>query len=412
MIGEVIGRWAIEREIATGGFGHVFEARHLDHGGSAALKLLHPRYAASPEMRSRFEREIEALREVAHPNIVQLLDAGITADGAPFLCMERLVGETVAARVERTGPLAFEHVLEICRVVCDALAFTHARGMVHRDINGSNVFLCSAERVVLLDFGIAKRLDAAIPELTASHQTVGTPSWMSPEQIRGQRVDVRSDVYAVGALLFLVLTGRPPFQDSSPETVQYLHLHARRPYASELVAVSSRVDDVLRRAMAIDPRMRFADVIALRDALFVAIRESGQHLTPHARDCAWLLVTVSRQAASPLLDALLTDIEAIMPEAERWLVQRGFRVALDFGSTVVYVASDSDAADVVAKALRAHLDDRPTRQAQVSIGVAVQRGVGMFVGDELHASPLISLEAWPVAPAFDGVIDLGGDCRG
>src|SRR6185312_2510597 len=196
--GQVVGRWAIEGEIATGGFGNVYEARHLDHRGAAAVKLLHPRFAASPEMRARFEREVDALRQLAHPNIVRLLDAGITPEGAPYLCMERLVGETLAARIERTGPLPFDHALAICRIVCDALAFTHARGMVHRDINASNVFLCGdLERVVLLDFGIAKSLDSAMPELTASHETVGTPNWMAPEQIRGQRVNVRSDVYAV-----------------------------------------------------------------------------------------------------------------------------------------------------------------------------------------------------------------------
>ncbi|MEO8551108.1 MAG: serine/threonine-protein kinase, partial [Kofleriaceae bacterium] len=297
----------------------------------------------------------------------------------------------------------------ICRIVCDALAFTHARGMVHRDINASNVFLCGElERVVLLDFGIAKRLDAAVPELTASHESVGTPSWMSPEQIRGQRVDVRSDVYAVGALLFFVLTGRPPFQDPSPATVQYLHLHARRPYASHLIAVSSRVDDVLRRAMAIDPRARFTDMIALRDAFFVAMRASGQHVAPRARDCTWLLVTVSRQPEAPLRVPLLADLEAILPEAERWLVQRGFQVALELGSTVVYAASDAtgDAA-ALARALHAHLEDRPTRHEHVTIGIAVQRGVGVFVGDELHASPLISVDAWPLAATFDGVVDLG-----
>jgi eukaryotic-like serine/threonine-protein kinase len=407
MQGQVVGRWVIEAEIATGGFGNVYGARHLDHRGTAALKLLHPRFAASAEMRIRFEREVEALRQLAHPNIVRLLDAGITPEGVPFLCMERLVGETLAARIERTGPLPFEQVLAICRVVCDALAFTHARGMVHRDINASNVFVCGdLERVVLLDFGIAKRLDSAVPELTASHETVGTPSWMAPEQIRGQRVDVRSDVYAVGALLFLLLTGRPPFHDPSPATVQYLHLHARRPCASELVPVSSRVDDVLRRAMAIEPRARFASVSALRDAFFAAMRAVGQHTPPRARDCAWLLLTVSRSVDAPLRTAILADIETVLPDAERWLAQRSFRVALELGSTVVYVASPPEPVDavVLAHALHAHLDERPTRHDQVSIGIAVQRGAGMFVGDELHASPLVSVDAWPVAVAFDGVV--------
>jgi len=405
----MIGRWAIEGEIATGGFGRVFAARHLDSGDAAALKLLHPRYAASVEMRTRFEREIEMLRQVAHPNIVRLLDAGITTEGAPYLCMERLVGETLAARLERTGPLSFDQALDICSVVCDALAFTHAHGMVHRDINASNVFLCEdGARIVLLDFGIAKRLDAAVPELTSSHETVGTPSWMSPEQIRGQRVDVRSDIYAVGALLFMVLTGRPPFQDPSPATVQYLHLHARRPYASELVAVSSRVDDVLRRAMAIDPRARFADVIALRDAFFAAMRESGQHARPQSHDCAWLLLTVARPREVPLDAALVTDIEAILPSAEQWLAAHELAVALDLGSTVIYVATSTSTIelDALARSLRAHLDDRPTRHPRVAIGIAVQRGVGVFIRGELHASPMLSLSAWPVPPLFDGVIDL------
>jgi serine/threonine protein kinase len=409
VLGQVVGRWVIEGEIATGGFGNIYEARHLDHRGTAAVKVLHPRFAASPEMRGRFEREVDALRQLAHPNIVRLLDAGVTPEGAPFLCMERLVGETLAARIERTGPLPFDQVLAICRVVCDALAFTHARGMVHRDINASNVFVCGdLERIVLLDFGIAKSLDSAMPELTAAHETVGTPNWMAPEQIRGQRVDVRSDVYAVGALLFLVLTGQPPFNDPSPATVQYLHLHARRPCASGLVAVSSRVDDVLRRAMAIDPRARFANVSALRDAFFAAMRALSQQAAPRTRDCAWLLVTVSRAPASPLRITVLADIEAVLPDAERWLAQRSFRVALELGSTVVYVANPADDIDIVAiaHALRAHLDERPTRNAEVSIGIAVQRGAGLFVADELHGSPLTSIDAWPVPATFDDVVAI------
>ena len=400
----MFGPWKIDGELATGGFGRILAAHHAETGVAAAVKLLHPRYAASPEMRSRFEREIEILQQVSHPNIVRLLDAGITSDGEPYLCMERLVGETLATTLERTGPLGFGQVLDLCAVVCDALAVTHALGMVHRDINASNIFLCTDGRIVLIDFGIAKRLDAEVHDLTSSHETVGTPSWMSPEQIRGLRVDSRSDIYAIGALLYLVLTGRPPFEDPSTTTVQYLHLHARRPSASDHAAVSSRVDDVLRRAMAIDPRARFADVIALRDAFLAAMRESGQQVAPHTHACGWLLITVARPREAPLHAALIADIEAIQPLAEQWLAAHEASVALDLGSTVIYVVlSDADLPRL-AGALHAHLAERPTRHPQVAIGIAIQRGPAVFVRGELHASPMLSLSAWPVPPLFDGVI--------
>src|SRR5262249_2033740 len=158
-----------------------------------------------------------------------------------------------------------------------------------------NLIVCGDRRVVVLDFGIAKLTDALAGELTASHQAVGTPTTMAPEQIRGGAIDARTDVYALGGLLFLLLAGRLPFETSSPTMVQYFHLHARRPRASAFAAVPSRIDDVIARAMAIRPAERFESPATLVAAYRAALRESTAVPVAAIAD-ACVIVVVARDA--------------------------------------------------------------------------------------------------------------------
>ena len=265
-VGATFGAWRTVRRIAAGGFGTVFEARHTQTDARAALKLLHAKFAASTEMLARFQREVEIVQTLDHPAVVRLFDAGFGADGRPFLCMELLDGQSLSEVIHARGRLSLAETEVVLSPVCDALAVAHARNIVHRDVKASNVMVCG-ERVVLLDFGIAKISDAFAIELTATNQSLGTPTSMAPEQILGRAVDARTDVYALGCLAFHALTGRIPFVEDSNTMVQHLHLHARRPRASELAPVGSDVEDVLVRAMAIDAAMRFATPRAFLEAL-------------------------------------------------------------------------------------------------------------------------------------------------
>jgi serine/threonine protein kinase/tetratricopeptide (TPR) repeat protein len=327
------GAWHTVRRIAAGGFGTVYEARHTGTDARAALKLLHAKFATSAEMLARFQREVDIIQTLDHPAIVRLLDGGFAADGRPFFCMELLDGQSLSALIHARGRLPLSKVVSVMRPLCEALAVAHARNIVHRDVKAANVMLCG-ERVVLLDFGIAKISDAFAIELTATNQSLGTPTSMAPEQILGRVIDGRTDVYALGCLAYHAITGQVPFVDDSSDMLQHLHLHARRPRASQLTPVGADVDEVLIRAMAIDPAARFAT-----PALFLEALVACAVANPTA-----LAVTTPQQDPKP------SPVETLprQPRAPTAVLESGMRIAQyelerelgRGGMGVVYVARD------------------------------------------------------------------------
>jgi serine/threonine protein kinase len=410
--GATIGVWTIVRPLGGGGFGSVYEVRHRETGQTSALKILHAHFVASAEMLARFDREIEVLRRLEHRNIVRLVDAGFSDDGRPYLCMELLEGEELGHVIERMGSLPPVFALQVFAPLCDAVGAAHELGIIHRDIKASNVIVCrpvhgeELGRVVLLDFGIAKLSDALLPELTASHQSLGTPSCMAPEQIHGLRVDARTDIYALGGLLFHMLTGRMPFQDSSATMTQYLHLHARRPRASTIASVSQRLDDVIVRAMAIEPSARLPDPQSLLAAVRAAMRESTVHRAVGEIDCGAILVTVEdRNAGSVLDENLLDDLEAVLPIAERFLGNLSFTLAVDLGSSALFVTSAGTPQEHVEAALAVweKLERRRSFDPRVRVGLCVQHGVASVVGNEVQAGPLLRPATWDIPDEIEGV---------
>ncbi|HEU4728251.1 MAG TPA: serine/threonine-protein kinase [Kofleriaceae bacterium] len=419
--GERVGDWSCVRMLAGGGFGTVYEARHHATGQRAALKLLHAHLVPSPAIVARFHREAQVIGRLRHPSVVELIAAGLHDDGRPYLCMELLDGEDLAAVIRRRGPVPASDALAILEPLCAALAAAHEHGIVHRDVKASNVVVCRAPagqrgRVVLLDFGIAKLSDAFAVELTASHQSLGTPSCMAPEQVGGRAVDARTDVYALGALAFFLLTGRLPFEDASPTMTQYLHLHARRPRVSAApgaASASPRLDDVVARAMAIEPAERFSDPLSMLAALRAAVRDSAGIAAVEVPDAAAILVHV-RAAAGPLDEALLGDLEAVLPAAERALAAVGFALALDLGSSAVFARHPCDARDAVATALSVwdQLERRAPRDPRVRIGIVVHRAPATFIGAEARSGTLLRPESWGVADDADGVWATGAIAAG
>ena len=408
--GQAIDAWIVERRLAGGGFGTVYAARHRDTGERVALKLLHAHLMTSAEMVARFHREIQLIRQLEHPSIVRLVAAGAIADGRPYMCMELLDGEDLGASIARHGHLSPAAAVAVLEALCDALAIAHERGIVHRDIKAANVRACapapgaSLGRIVLLDFGIAKLSDAFATELTATSQTLGTPSCMAPEQIRGRRADARTDVYALGALLYHMLTGQPPLLDPSPTLTQYLHLHAKRPRASAVVPIANRFDDVVIRAMAIDPAERFADVRDLLAAARAAVRASSFYQAVEEHEVSAILVAVRDRGGSIALDeAVLQDLEAVMPEAERALGATGFAVAVDLSSSAVFVGRVSADAAIAAAQATWHALRHGRRHPRVQVGLCVHRGPLVFAGGEMQPSPLLRLVTWEVPDVIDGV---------
>ena len=268
------GRYRIEAQLGNGGVGHVYRARHLRLDRPVALKVLRKQHNERWVSRQRFEREARSLGQLSHPHIVAVTDSGIDVD-VPFLVMELLNGQDLAAAL-RGGPLepalACRYLLELL----DGLGFVHEHGLVHRDIKPGNVFLERSEhgvdRVKLLDFGLARMV---VPSTDASvsrfGEMLGTPAYMAPEQITGEAVDARTDVYAVGLLLFEMIAGRRAFAGSEPEILsqQLAQPVPRLPRARQV----SRLDDVIQRAVHKEASQRFPDARAMAAALATAAGE-------------------------------------------------------------------------------------------------------------------------------------------
>ena len=212
------GRYHVERELGEGGMATVYLATDLKHGRDVAIKVLHPDLAAALGG-ERFLTEIRTTARLQHPHILPLLDSGV-ADGLLFYVMPYVAGETLGTRLERERQLPVEDALRIAREVADALGAAHALGIVHRDIKPDNILLQGGHAVVA-DFGIALAVQEAGSErMTQTGLSLGTPHYMSPEQAMGERtVDARTDIYALGAVTYEMLTGEPPFTGANAQTV-------------------------------------------------------------------------------------------------------------------------------------------------------------------------------------------------
>jgi eukaryotic-like serine/threonine-protein kinase len=404
--GDRVADWVVVRALASGGFGAVYEARHATSGLVAALKVLHAHLVTSAETLARFDREIHIVKTLHHPSVVQLLDAGFSADGRPYLCMELLNGEELTGVIEHEGQLPLPRALQILESICNAAWTAHQANIIHRDIKSQNIMLCRDGRVVLLDFGIAKISDALAPELTATNQSLGTPSCMAPEQIKGTRPDPRTDVYALGGLLFHMVCGRKPFMDPSPTMTQYLHLHAKRPRASQVKkGVPEQIDEVIVRAMAIEPSDRFPDARSFLAAALTAGRDR-RAVTTTLLDAVALLITVKDMTGGSTYDAaLFDDLEGVLPAAERFLSQRGFSLAIDLGASAIFIApaESVEAPTTLALEVFAHLAAREGKDPRVQVGICVHRDEATVIGNEIQPADLLRPSTWPAPDPLEGV---------
>ena len=274
-VGKTIGgRYKLLRRLGGGGMGAVYEAEHAMIGRRVAVKLLHAQYASDVDVVRRFLNEARAAAMIGHPNILECIDMGRSDDGAPFLVLELLRGRDLASAIKQSGPMAIGRAVKIAEQVCAALRAAHEREIVHRDIKPENVFLAlgddGAERVKVLDFGISKfgEGNQSGPG-TATGQMLGTPAYMAPEQIHdASRVDRRTDVYAVGVLLYQMLSARFPFYgDTLPLLLIKIATEAPTPIALHRPDLPPPLVDAITRALEKSPDERFPTV----DALVAAI---------------------------------------------------------------------------------------------------------------------------------------------
>lgn len=265
--GALVGRWVVERVHYRGLLSTLYRARDVSGGSLAALKVLPTPASTSDTSLRRFRREAATLQRLSHPHIVGVLDYGELPDGRPFIAMEWLEGRDLAAELAARGPLASREALEVLEQVGAALRVAHAAGVVHRDLKAQNVMKLSGSGetllVKLVDFGVAKGLTPDAPgasSLTHTGVALGTPLSMAPEQIRGEVPDARTDLYALGVLLFQLVTGQPPFQGATRHEVEEQHLHAPPPRPAERAPVPAALDDVVLRCLAKRREDRYPDV--------------------------------------------------------------------------------------------------------------------------------------------------------
>ncbi len=278
----IVPGYQLDRLIGEGGFGQVWRAVRPSLE-VVAVKVLHLELVRSIDALTRFQRELEAIERLHHRSVVRAMGHGALDDGRPYLVLEYLEGPSLREVLHERGALPPSEMLEIFLPLCEALMVAHAAGLVHRDVKASNVILARDEaglRPVLLDFGLVKLIDQVGPGLTSSRSMLGTPAAMAPEQMRGQPVDARTDVYALGLLAFHMLTGQPAFGGAPGVVQSYMQIHGARPRPSTKAEIDPAIDTPIGRALAPEQRDRFATPRELYDALHQVIHPSNSPEVP------------------------------------------------------------------------------------------------------------------------------------
>jgi eukaryotic-like serine/threonine-protein kinase len=272
-IGRTVGgRWRLVRVLGIGGSAVVFEASHRN-GSRVAIKILRPEHLAVASLMGRFMREAYVANQVDHPGVVRVIDDGSTDEGAPFLVMDLLEGQTLRERVERDGTLSHEAAIDLCAAVLDVLAKAHDRGVVHRDLKPDNLFFDASGAVRVLDFGIARLTTTEGAELTQTGLGMGTSAYMPPEQARGEweAVGPRSDLWALAATTVFALAKRPPHVASNAQKTLLLAATMNAPSVVSMVPqIRAGLARALDHALAFDPESRPRDARAMAEELLAA----------------------------------------------------------------------------------------------------------------------------------------------
>jgi eukaryotic-like serine/threonine-protein kinase len=271
------GGYVIEEVVSQGGFASVYRARHAQSGRRAALKVLWRDLAAQERVVARFQHEARALLRLRHPNIVEILDSGRLDDGRPYFAMEWLGWRNLRDLIRARGPLGAAEALAVAEEIVAGLRAAHQAGIVHRDLKTQNVMVVprgDGFGVKLVDFGIAKVLEpdkVGLEDFVTGTTILGTPFYMAPEQILGRPVDRRTDIYALGLLLYELVTGEAAFRAETRAEVERMHLEAPPPRASASAPVGAAFDAVIARCLEKAPARRYPDVDALLADLRVAV---------------------------------------------------------------------------------------------------------------------------------------------
>jgi len=272
--GDIIAdRYRVVAPIGRGAMGTVYRVEHTQISKVMAIKLLHRELQEQPENVARFHREAESASRLNHPNTVHVFDFGCTKSGSLYLVMEYVDGEDLSKVLEKEGAMPFGRVAYLCAQVAGSVSDAHAAGIVHRDLKPENIVVGEGrdgETAKVLDFGLAKLFEGNVgTQVTSSGTIVGTPYYMSPEQIHGQELDGRSDVYAMGAIMYECVVGEPPFEAPNPVGVLSKHLSEQPllPSSRSPLSVPVEADEIIMRCLQKDPELRYQTAEELREDL-------------------------------------------------------------------------------------------------------------------------------------------------
>ena len=404
LIGARVGSYVVRERIASGGGGTVYRAEAASASASAsaqvAIKVLLRELATSAQALSRFQREAEVLSLIDHPNIVRVLDAGELPDGRPYIVMELAATENLKAMLASRGRLAPVEALEILEPICSALAAAHAAGVIHRDLKASNISVGNGDGqpvIRLLDFGIAKlvQTDPAVPGLTARGARLGTPVAMAPEQILGEPVDERVDIYALGVLTYQMLTGGYPFEAASPQEIERLHLDALPPPPSRTAPVSPALDAVVLRCLEKHREARFASVAEFLDAFRAAITGEMTGELAGASESEQPAVAIEVEVPDrPDQEDQEDQAAAVLDLAEVALREAGFDLPLQTGNLVLGVRLVPGEAAGNREARQQALDLARALFRRLDVKVCLHAGLATTRGQQVVGGPLLRVAAW------------------
>ncbi|APR88032.1 serine/threonine protein kinase [Minicystis rosea] len=413
--GSFAGDYVVTDLIARGGCGSVYRAVHRTDGRIAAVKVLHASLAVLPKMVERFAREVHVVELLQHPSIVAVYDVGSLSDGRPYYVMEYLEGRTVARILDEEGRLSPAEALAILAPVCDALDAAHAAGVVHRDVKASNIIVSPHDPPVvkLVDFGIAKLIGhaAGATGLTTVGRQVGTLTIMAPEQLLGSPVDARIDIYALGILLFRMLTGRLPFAAKDALTLAQQHLEEPAPRPSQRTPLPPALDAIVLRCLEKQPDRRYDTVRDFLSAFRGAVsgastrRDSAPYAyTPGVAVYVEIRMGTQRDEVD---ESLSDDVGGILDTAEDELRAGGFILASATGSDLLGVlplSADPERARrerktalALAATLRRQIDGRPDADERVRVNVCVHAGEVVLRGvsrPEVVGGTLVRTDSW------------------
>ncbi len=320
------GRYRLDEVIGTGAMGRVYRATQTSLNKSFAVKVLHAHLTNDAASRERFANEAHNAASLNHPNVVSVVDYGTTPDEMTYLAMEFVEGKSLEAVIGEEYPLSRSRIVDLCLQILAALTEAHGLGILHRDLKPENILVKTVkthgELVKVLDFGIAKLMDDSEqqrPGLTGHGQVCGTPEYMSPEQARGHRLDARSDLYAVGVILYQMLAGRVPFDSQSAVEILQRHINETPVPPSKITNTSiGALEGVCLKAISKEPQDRFESASQFRERLVSALRNSpeiviecggcGTTLDPAARFCASCGAVAPARSGAPTRTRSITQV--------------------------------------------------------------------------------------------------------